>query len=201
MNLSVYIKSFFDLLFGLIFFIILLPVFIIIGILIKLDSKGPVFFTQERIGKNEKIFVIYKFRSMVDKAEEIGLGLNLSKDDSRITKLGDFLRNWSLDELPQIINIVKGDMSFIGPRPTLDYQVKSYNDIQRKRLLMKPGVTGWAQVNGRNSLTWKQRIEYDVWYVENYSLWLDFKILLKTFKVALLREGLYGDDGINDDFV
>jgi len=201
MNLSVYIKSLFDLLFGLIFFIILLPVFIIIGILIKLDSKGPVFFTQDRIGKNEKIFVIYKFRSMVDKAEEIGLGRNLSKDDSRITKLGDFLRNWSLDELPQIINIVKGDMSFIGPRPTLDYQVKAYNDIQRKRLLMKPGVTGWAQVNGRNSLTWKQRIEYDVWYVENYSLWLDFKILLKTFKVALLREGLYGDDGINDDFV
>jgi len=201
MNLSVYIKSLFDLLFGLIFFIILLPVFIIIGILIKLDSKGPVFFTQDRIGKNEKIFVIYKFRSMVDKAEEIGLGRNLSKDDSRITKLGDFLRNWSLDELPQIINIVKGDMSFIGPRPTLDYQVKAYNDIQRKRLLMKPGVTGWAQVNGRNSLTWKQRIEYDVWYVENYSLWVDFKILLKTFKVALLREGLYGDDGINDDFV
>ena len=107
MNLSVYIKSLFDLLFGLIFFIILLPVFIIIGILIKLDSKGPVFFTQERIGKNEKNFVIYKFRSMVDKAEKIGLGRNLSKDDSRITKLGDFLRNWSLDELPQIINIVK----------------------------------------------------------------------------------------------
>ncbi|MBN2412649.1 sugar transferase [candidate division KSB1 bacterium] len=199
--MNLFIKSLFDTVFGLILLILLLPVFIVFGILIKLDSKGPVFFKQVRIGKDEKPFKIYKFRSMVDKAEEIGLGRNLSKDDSRITKLGNFLRNWSLDELPQIINIAKGDMSFIGPRPTLDYQVKAYNDVQRKRLLMKPGVTGWAQVNGRNSLTWEKRIEYDVWYVENYSLWLDFKILLRTFKVALLREGLYGEDGINDDFV
>jgi len=199
--MNLFFKSLLDIIYGWILFIILLPVFIIIGILIKLDSKGPVFFKQVRIGKGEKPFVIYKFRSMVDKAEEIGMGRNLSKDDLRITKLGDFLRNWSLDELPQIINIAIGDMSFIGPRPTLDYQVKAYNDVQRKRLLMKPGVTGWAQVNGRNSLTWKKRIEFDVWYVENYSLWLDFKILLKTFKVALLREGLYGEDGINDDFV
>ncbi len=199
--MNLFFKSLFDYLCGLILLIILLPVFIIIGILIKLDSKGPVFFKQVRIGKDEKPFVIYKFRSMVDKAEEIGLGQNLSKDDTRITKLGNFLRNWSLDELPQIINIAKGDMSFIGPRPTLEYQVKAYNDVQRKRLLMKPGVTGWAQVNGRNSLTWDKRIEYDVWYVENYSLWLDFKILFKTFKVALLREGLYGENGINDDFV
>ncbi len=199
--MNLFFKSLFDTIFGLVLLILLLPVFIIFGILIKLDSKGPIFFKQVRIGKDEKPFKIYKFRSMVDKAEEIGLGRNLSKDDTRITKLGDFLRNWSLDELPQIINIMKGDMSFIGPRPTLDYQVKAYNKVQRKRLLMKPGVTGWAQVNGRNSLTWEKRIEYDVWYVENYSLWLDFKILLKTFKVALLREGLYGEDGINDDFV
>jgi len=199
--MNLFFKSLLDIIFGWILLIILLPVFIILGILIKLDSKGPVFFKQVRIGKGEKPFVIYKFRSMVDKAEEIGMGRNLSKDDLRITKVGDFLRNWSLDELPQIINIAIGDMSFIGPRPTLDYQVKAYNDTQRKRLLMKPGVTGWAQVNGRNSLTWEKRIEFDVWYVENYSLWLDVKILLKTFKVALLREGLYGEDGINDDFV
>ena len=199
--MNLFFKSFFDILFGWILLIILLPVFIIIGILIKLDSKGPVFFKQVRIGKDEKPFVIYKFRSMVNKAEEIGVGLNLSKGDTRITKLGNFLRNWSLDELPQIINIARGDMSFIGPRPTLEHQVKAYNEVQRKRLLMNPGVTGWAQVNGRNSLTWEKRIEFDVWYVENYSLWLDIKILLKTFKVALLREGLYGEDGINDDFV
>ena len=199
--MNLFFKSFFDILFGWICLLLLLPFFVIIGILIKLDSKGPVFFIQERIGKDNKPFFIYKFRSMVDKAEEIGMGRNLSKDDTRITKLGNFLRNWSLDELPQIINIARGDMSFIGPRPTLEYQVKSYNEEQKKRLLMKPGVTGWAQVNGRNSLTWAKRIEYDVWYVENYSLWLDIKILFKTFKVALLREGLYGENGINDDFV
>ncbi|HPG41399.1 MAG TPA: sugar transferase [bacterium] len=195
------IKTVLDVIFGIILLILLLPVFILIAVSIKIDSKGPVFFKQKRIGKDEKPFVIYKFRSMVNNAEKIGLGLNLCKDDFRITRVGKFLRDWSFDELPQLINIVIGDMSFIGPRPTLDYQVAAYNDIQRKRLKVKPGVTGWAQVNGRNSLTWAERIEYDVWYVDNYSLWLDLVILFRTFKVALMREGLYGKDGMNDDFV
>jgi len=195
------IKAILDVIFGIILLILLLPVFILIAVLIKIDSKGPVFFKQKRIGKDEKPFVIYKFRSMVNNAEKIGLGLNICKDDFRITRVGKFLRDWSFDELPQLINIVIGDMSFIGPRPTLDYQVAAYNDIQRKRLKVKPGVTGWAQVNGRNSLTWAERIEYDVWYVDHYSFWLDLLILLRTFKVALMREGLYGKDGTNDDFV
>ncbi len=201
MKFKLAVKAVLDIVFGVILLTCLLPVFMIIAVIIKIDSKGPVFYLQKRIGKDEKPFTIYKFRSMVNNAEKIGLGLNLCKDDFRITRVGKFLRDWSFDELPQLINIVIGDMSFIGPRPTLDYQVAAYNDVQRKRLLVKPGVTGWAQVNGRNSLTWAERIEYDVWYVDHYSLWLDLKILLRTFKVALLREGLYGNDGMNDDFV
>ncbi len=137
---------------------------------------------------------------MIDDAVNIGSGLGLAENDSRITIIGNLLRKWSLDELPQLINIIKGDMSIIGPRPTLQYQVDQYNDFQRKRLLMKPGVTGWAQVNGRNSLSWEERIKLDVWYVEHYNLWLDLKILFKTVGVAVLREGLYGETGVNDDF-
>jgi len=111
------------------------------------------------------------------KSAERGLGLNIMDGDERITRIGKLLRSWSLDELPQIINVLKGDMSMVGPRPTLQYQVELYNDFQRKRLLVKPGITGWAQVNGRNAISWEQRIKLDVWYVENWSLWLDVKIL------------------------
>lgn len=190
----------FDLFLGIFLLIILSPILTLIAILIKLDSKGPVLFKQVRVGEDSKLFKIYKFRTMVKNSSKMGCDFNLCKGDSRITYVGNFLRKWSLDELPQIINIIKGEMSFIGPRPTLGYQVEQYNDFQRKRLHMKPGITGWAQVNGRNSLTWEERIYYDVWYVMNFSLSLDFEIFIKTIKVAILKEGLYGKDGANYDF-
>jgi undecaprenyl phosphate N,N'-diacetylbacillosamine 1-phosphate transferase len=194
------LKRIVDLFLSFILLITLSPIFILIAILIKLDSNGPVLFKQGRVGEGGKLFKIYKFRTMVNNFIGMGLDFNLKKDDSRITYVGGFLRKWSLDELPQIINIIKGEMSFVGPRPALEYQVKLYNDFQRTRLLMKPGITGWAQVNGRNSLTWEERIYHDVWYVMNFSLSLDLEIIIKTIKVTLLNEGLYGKDGVNNDF-
>jgi len=194
------IKYILDVLFGFISLLIFLPFFLIISIAIKLDSQGPVFFKQRRVGKGGNQFNVYKFRTMVDNAINIGSGLNIIDNDPRITNVGKFLRDWSLDELPQIINIVKGDMSFIGPRPTLQYQVDNYNANQRKRLNMKPGLTGWSQVNGRNNIPWENRIELDVWYVENWSLWLDVKILFRTPKVILAKEDVYSDKGISYDF-
>ena len=176
------------------------PVIYVIGVLIRLDSQGPIFFKQERIGKNGKPFMSYKFRSMVDKATTMGLGLNVSVNDGRITRVGKFLRNTSLDELPQLFNVLKGEMSIVGPRPTLAYQVAAYNVEQRRRLQVKPGITGWAQINGRNAIPWEDRIKLDVWYVDNWSLVLDLKILGRTLKTVLRREGLYGPAGINFDF-
>jgi undecaprenyl phosphate N,N'-diacetylbacillosamine 1-phosphate transferase len=195
------IKELFDRTISLLVLIVLSPVFLIIVVLIKLDTSGPVFFIQMRVGKNGIPFKSIKFRTMIQRAIETGLGINIQQDDERITRVGEFLRTWSLDELPQIINVLKGDMSLVGPRPTLAYQVERYTEFQRKRLLAKPGITGWAQVNGRNAISWEERIKLDVWYVENWSLWLDFKIMLKTIKVVMKKEGLYGKDGINDDFL
>lgn len=176
--------------------------FTIIAIAIKLDSKGPIFFRQERVGKDGKLFRIWKFRTMITGAETKGLKYNVMENDPRITKVGNFLRSWGIDELPQLINILKGEMSIVGPRPTLKYQVDRYNDFQRKRLLVKPGITGWALIHGHNILSWKERIKYDVWYVDNWSFWLDLKIILKTFVIIFItREGVYGEGGINDDFL
>lgn len=187
------IKHLLDKIFSFVLLILLSPLFVVISILIKLDSKGPVFFIQQRVGKDHRLFNIYKFRTMVTGAVNMGSGVYTEENDPRITRVGRFLRKTSLDELPQLLNILKGDMSFVGPRPTLAYQVEQYNDFQKKRLLMRPGVTGLAQVNGRNSISWPERIEYDVRYVENYSLWLDLKILFKTFLVVFRQEGLYGE--------
>lgn len=143
------------------------------------------------MGKDGRVFKIFKFRTMVVNAEKMGAGVFVERDDPRITKVGKWLRNTSLDELPQLINVLRGEMSLVGPRPTLPYQVERYNERQRRRFLMRPGITGWAQVNGRNSLTWPEKIELDIWYVENWSLWLDLKILWKTFFTMLKKEGLY----------
>ncbi|CCJ34281.1 sugar transferase [Caloramator australicus] len=192
-KLQLFIKRLFDFLLSLILLIVLSPLFLIIAILIKLDSEGEVFFKQERAGLNGKPFMIYKFRTMVKNAEKIGDGYYTGENDPRITRIGRFLRKTSLDELPQLINILKGEMSIIGPRPTLMYQVEKYDDFQRKRLLMKPGVTGLAQVYGRNSLSWPERIKYDVYYVENWNLWMDIKIFFKTFLVVLKGEGVYAE--------
>jgi lipopolysaccharide/colanic/teichoic acid biosynthesis glycosyltransferase len=175
--------------------------FVVIALAIKVNSKGPVFFRQDRAGKDGQTFRIWKFRTMVDGASKIGLKNTVAYSDPRITSVGKALRNLSLDELPQLINVFQGTMSLIGPRPTLPYQIDSYNEYQWQRLLVKPGITSWASVNGRNSLPWVQRIELDVWYVQNRSFWLDVKVLFKTFWVAFVtREGLYGSDGVNDDF-
>jgi len=192
-EIQIMIKHGLDKLIAFILLIAVSPVFLIIALGIKLTSKGPIFFIQDRVGKNGKDFKIYKFRTMVQNAEHIGSGIYTEENDPRITKIGRFLRKTSLDELPQLINILKGDMSIIGPRPTLRYQVDKYNEYQMGRLKMRPGVTGLAQVNGRNSLPWSKRIEYDIEYVNNYSLWLDLKIMIKTVKVVLTAEGVYGE--------
>ena len=180
--------------------IILLPIFAIIGIFIKLDSKGPVFFIQKRAGKDGKIFQAYKLRTMVDNAEKIGLGYEIAKNDSRITRVGKYLK-WGIDELPQLINVFKGEMSMVGPRPTLPHQIEKYSEREKRRLEIKPGITGWALVNGRNKLSWPERIKLDIWYIDHWSLWLDLKILLKTVWVIIfLREGIYGKDGVTRDY-
>lgn len=168
--------------------------FFIIGFLIKIDSKGPIFFKQERVGENGDLFVIYKFRTMVKNAENKGSGYRVENKDPRITGVGNLLRKTSLDELPQLINVLKGDMSLVGPRPTLEFQVKDYDEYQEQRLKVKPGITGLAQVNGRASLNWDQRIEYDIYYVENRNFLMDFKIILKTFVVLFKNDDIYADE-------
>ena len=194
-NLGFYIKRIFDIIISLISLIVLFPIFIISGILIKLDSDGPIFFRQERVGKSGKIFKIYKFRTMVLNAEKIGLGYSVKKDDPRITKIGKFLRLTGIDELPQIINVLKGEMSLVGPRPTLLYQVKKYSDWEKRRLEMKPGVTSLMIISGHNKLSWPEKIKTDIYYIEHWSLWLDLKILFKTFWVIIFtREGIYEDN-------
>jgi len=194
-RIALLVKRIFDIIASGLALIILLPIFAIIGIFIKLDSKGPVFFIQERVGKGGKIFRAYKLRTMVDKAEKMDKGLK--KDDPRITRVGRYLR-WGIDELPQLINVFKGDMSLVGPRPTLVEQVDQYTKEHRRRLEMKPGITGWALVNGRNKLSWIEKIEYDIWYIDHWSLWLDLKILLMTLWVVFItREGIYGEGGVN----
>ena len=180
--------------------IILFPIFVIIGMLVKLDSKGPVFFVQERAGKDGKIFRAFKLRTMVDRAVEMGLGYEVAKDDNRITRVGKYLR-WGIDELPQLINVFKGDMSIVGPRPALPHQVDKYSKREKWRLEVKPGITGWALINGRNKLSWPERIKLDIWYIDHWSLWLDLKILFKTVWVVIFtREGIYGKDGVTRDY-
>lgn len=187
------IKYVLDRLAALLLFILLFPLIAVLYILVRLDSQGPGFYMQCRVGKDGKDFNIYKFRTMVVNAEHIGSGILVEgEDDPRITRFGKFLRKTSLDELPQIFNILKGDMSFIGPRPTLRYQVEKYSAFQRQRLNMKPGITGWAQVHGRNAISWPARIEYDVWYVNNYSLMLDLLIMFKTVSVVFKPDAVYG---------
>ena len=190
------IKRIIDFLFSLIILLILLPLFLVVAILIKLDSKGPVIFKQSRLGKDGNVFKVWKFRTMIDNAEKMGTGLTTAQNDPRITRVGKILRKTSTDELPQLINVLKGDMSFIGPRPAPVHHLKQYNENERQRLKVLPGITGWAQVNGRNILTWPERIEKDIWYVNNISFLLDLKIAFKTIKVVLLSEGVYS--GRND---
>lgn len=186
-----HIKRFLDFVVALMVLIAISPIFIAITILLFIANNGYPFYFQKRPGKGEKIFTICKFKSMNDKKDKTG---KLLPDADRITKVGAFVRKTSLDEIPQLLNVVKGDMSFVGPRPLMVSYLELYNDIQKKRHLVKPGVTGWAQVNGRNAISWNQKFEFDVWYVENQSFLLDFKILLLTVKKVFKTEGISAQD-------
>lgn len=189
-----YVKCMLDFIVGLICLFIALPFLIIISIAIKLDSKGPVLFLQERLGWNGKVFKIIKFRTMVDNAINMGTGLDTYEGDPRITKVGAFLRKSSLDELPQLFNILKGEMSFIGPRPPVPYYPRAYEEYnaeQRKRFLLKPGISGYAQVMVRNSAPWDERINYDITYVERISIIMDLKIVLMTILTVMRRKNIY----------
>ncbi len=182
-----YIKPIFDIFMAVILLIFFSPIMIIIAILIYFSMGRPILFKQKRPGYKEKIFTLYKFRTMTNEKDKKG---NLLPDEKRLTKIGKIIRNLSLDELPQLFNVLKGEMSFVGPRPLLIEYLPLYNERQRKRHDVKPGITGLAQVMGRNALTWKEKFEYDIYYVENISLWLDLKILFLTILKVLKREGI-----------
>lgn len=181
------VKWLFDKVLALFLIVLFMPLFIIIFFVIFLSMGLPVFFKQERPGYKEKIFTIYKFRTMNDKRDNIGALLD---DERRVTNVGRVIRSLSLDELPQLFNVLKGDMSFVGPRPLLVEYLKLYNNEQKKRHSVKPGITGWAQVNGRNAIGWEDKFKYDIWYVENQSFTLDMKILWLTFLKVLKRSDI-----------
>jgi lipopolysaccharide/colanic/teichoic acid biosynthesis glycosyltransferase len=169
------------------------PALAAIAVAIRLDSPGPALFRQERVGRHGRPFRIVKFRTLVDRPVQSHADYLLSAADPRITRVGAFLRRWSLDELPQLWNILRGEMSIVGPRPTLPYQVERYDAFQRRRLEVLPGVTGWAQIAGRNELPWPDRIELDVWYVDNRSLLLDLRILAGTLRTLVRPTSIYND--------
>lgn len=189
-----FLKRCFDIVLSGIAIIVLLPFFLLLSIAVKLDSKGPVLFKQERVGKDEKLFKIYKFRSMCVGAEQQGTGQYSFAGDPRVTRVGKLIRATSLDELPQLFNIFKGEMSFVGPRPPLTYHpwpLEDYTDEQRRMFEVRPGISGWAQVNGRKEVEWHERIRLNVWYVDHCSLLLDIKIIFKTlFKVLKNEDNL-----------
>lgn len=185
-----YIKRFFDFVSALLALIVFSILLAVVAVLVKVKLGSPVIFKQERPGLNNKVFTLYKFRTMTDERDENG---ELLPDEVRLTKFGQFLRNTSIDELPELINILKGDMSVIGPRPLLVQYIPLYNEHQARRAEVMPGLTGWAQVNGRNSVTWEDKFDMDVYYVDNYSLALDIKILFMTVKNVIKREGISSD--------
>lgn len=185
------VKRVCDFCISLVALVVLSPLMLIVAVIIKITSKGPVIFKQERIGKDGKVFKIYKFRSMCVGAESQGSGVYSGKGDARVTKIGKIIRATSIDELPQFVNILKGEMSFVGPRPPLTYhpwEYSEYSDFQLRMFEVRPGITGWAQINGRKGVEWNKRIELNVWYVDNMSIWLDFKIILKTFLKVIKNE-------------
>ena len=190
------LKRALDLLLGGIGCIVSAPLIALAALLIRLESPGHPIYRQRRVGRDGAPFEIYKLRTMVRGAEFTGAGLAIQEGDDRITRVGAFLRRTSLDELPNLWNVVRGEMAIVGPRPTVQVQVDQYSERQRGRLKVKPGITGWAQVNGRASLPWSERIELDLWYVEHCSLLLDLRILARTVRILLSGDGLYkGETG------
>ena len=188
-----YIKRFLDFVLSLIGIIVLSPILLIVAILVRTKLGSPIIFKQERPGKDEKIFTLYKFRTMTDEKDDQG---NLLPDEVRLTKFGRLLRSTSLDELPELFNILKGDMAIVGPRPLLVRYLSLYNEYQKHRHDVRPGFTGYAQVNGRNSISWEEKFELDVYYTNHVSLLLDLKIIFKTVKVVVFREGISSETSV-----
>jgi len=185
------IRRAFDILVSAAALLLAAPVLAVAAVAIKLESRGPVIYRQRRVGQYGREFDVLKLRTMVDGAEHIGAGLAIDANDSRVTRVGALLRRTSIDELPNLWNVLHGEMSLIGPRPTLPVQVAQYTERQRRRLQVKPGITGWAQVNGRASLPWSERIELDLYYIEHRSMALDLRILWRTPGLVLGGSGLY----------
>jgi len=168
------------------------PIVAVAAVAIKLTSRGPVIYRQQRVGREGQAFEVYKLRTMRMGADPVGVGTPVLEDDPRVTRVGRFLRRFSLDEIPNLVNVLRGEMAIVGPRPTLAAQVELYTPSQLRRLEVKPGLTGWAQVNGRAGIPWEERIELDVWYVDNRSPRLDLRILGRTFHMLTTGHGLYG---------
>ena len=188
-----FFKRLIDFILSLIALIVLSPILLIVALLVRTKLGSPVIFKQERPGLNEKIFTLYKFRTMTDAKDEQG---NLLPDEIRLTKFGKLLRSTSLDELPELFNILKGDMAMVGPRPLLVRYLQLYNEHQKHRHDVRPGFTGWAQCNGRNAISWEEKFDLDVYYTKHVSLLLDIKIILKTVKVVLFREGISSETSV-----
>lgn len=201
MQFQRFLKRQMDIWVSLISLIILAVPLLIVALLIKLDSKGPVFFVQERIGKGGKIFKMFKFRSMVVNAVHMGSGLEVVKNDARITRVGRFLRRTRIDEYPQLFQILLGQMSLVGPRPAFTHHLEKYTEEEKKRLSVSPGFTNMDILKGGNALSWKERIQWDIWYIDHWSLWLDIKIILGSFKVVFTGEDEEGGEkGIIEDY-
>ncbi|WP_302999599.1 sugar transferase [Thomasclavelia spiroformis] len=188
-----YIKRLLDFILSLFAIIILSPVLLIVALLVRIKLGSPVIFKQKRPGLNEKIFTLYKFRTMTDAKDEQG---NLLPDEIRLTKFGKLLRSTSLDELPELFNILKGDMAIVGPRPLLVRYLPLYNEHQKHRHDVRPGFTGYAQCNGRNAISWEEKFDLDVYYTKNLTLFMDIKIIIKTIKVVLFREGISSETSV-----
>jgi len=192
-----YFKHIIDKFFALLALLFLLPIFVLVTIGLYIANQGKPFFFQKRPGKNGKIFEIIKFKTMNDLKDSKG---NLLPDEKRLTRIGTFVRKTSLDEIPQLINVLRGEMSLIGPRPLLPEYLPLYNDFQKRRHEVKPGITGWAQVNGRNAISWEKKFELDVWYVERLSFLIDLKIIFLTIKKVFLKEDINQEGHVTSDF-
>jgi len=198
-NFTLAIKRLFDLAVSVSVLFLLAPLLGLIAFAIKLDDRGPILFVQNRVGKQRRMFRCYKLRTMVIGAETIGDGYTVTADDARITRLGKFLRQWTLDEIPQLVNVVKGDMSIVGPRPWVAEQAQLCSAAQQRRFAMRPGMAGWAWIHGRNQLPFDERIRLDLWYIDNWTLWLDFKILAIAFVHLFRRVGVFVPADMNKD--
>lgn len=191
------LKRVFDMFLSTVGIVLLFPFLMVIAVLVKVKLGSPVFFIQERVGKDNKLFKMIKFRSMLDDYDETG---KLLSDNERLTDFGRILRATSIDELPELINVLKGDMSIVGPRPLLKQYLPLYSRKQLRRHEVRPGITGWAQINGRNAISWREKFKHDVWYIDNWSLWLDIKIIFMTVRKVFVREGVNQDDKVTMEY-